>query len=186
MMELEEDSGPWMTLRTSLLWLGLITCAISSLSDVIVDTIDGFAYRSKLSEVFTSIIIIPFFSNIAEQVSAVIFAFRNKMDLCIGVTVGSAAQVALFILPGTVLVGWYMDRPMSLYFQGYEVCCLLLSVICVGSVLQGGSTNWMSGFICIGIYWMIASGFSFHVDERLSWETQMAKNSTRSLFYYRK
>ena len=59
-----------------------------------MDTIDGFAARSKMSEVFTSVIIIPFFSNIAEMVSAIIFAYKNKMDLCIGVTVGSAIQIA--------------------------------------------------------------------------------------------
>lgn len=173
-----EDPPTWMSLRTALLWLWLITIVISSLSDVIVDTIDGFAHRSNLSEVFISVIIIPYFSNIAEQVSAVIFAFRNKMDLCVGVTVGSAAQVALFILPGTVLVGWYFDRPMSLYFRGYETVCCLLSVICVGSVLQGGSTNWMSGLVSVCIYFMIAGGFLYHEDERLSWETHIAHNNS--------
>jgi len=175
------EEGPFMSLKTALIWLGLITTAISSLSDVLVDTIDGFAHRFHLSEVFISVIIVPYFSNIAEQVSAIIFAFRNKMDLCIGVTVGSAAQVALFILPGTVLVGWYMDHPMSLYFRAYETVCFLLSVICIGSVLQGGSTNWMSGLVFVCIYFMIAGGFLFHEDERLSWETQIAHNNTSSV-----
>lgn len=64
------------------------------MSGIIVDTIDGFAMRSTVSEVFTSVIIVPYFSNIAEQVSAIIFAYKNKMDLCIGVTVGSAIQIA--------------------------------------------------------------------------------------------
>jgi len=176
-----DTEGPFMSLRIALLWLWLITFAISSLSDVIVNSIDGFAHRSNLSEVFISVIIMPFISNIAEMVSALIFGYRNKMDLCIGVTVGSAAQVALFILPGTVLVGWYMDRPMSLYFRGFETVCFLLSVICVGSVLQGGSTNWLSGLIFVCIYLMIASGFSFHEDERLSWETHIAHNNTRNI-----
>lgn len=64
------------------------------MSGIVVDTIDGFADKSKISEVFASVIIIPFFSNIAEAVSAIIFAYKNKMDLCIGVTVGSAIQIA--------------------------------------------------------------------------------------------
>lgn len=50
-------------------------------------------------------------------VSAVIFAYRNEMDLCIGITVGSAVQIALFVLPGSVLIGWAMDRSMSLFFR---------------------------------------------------------------------
>lgn len=49
--------------------------------------------------------------------SAVIFAYRNEMDLCIGITVGSAVQIALFVLPGSVLIGWAMDRSMSLFFR---------------------------------------------------------------------
>ena len=57
------------------------------MSDILVDTIDGFAHRMSVSEVFTSMVVIPFFSNVAEQVSAFIFAYRNEMDLCIGVTV---------------------------------------------------------------------------------------------------
>ena len=129
-----------------LLWLFIITLSISAISDILVDTIDGFAYKYGISEVFTSLVILPYFSNIAEQgtlhiirccifisafmiftflkyictfstVSAVIFAYRNEMDLCIGITVGSAVQIALFVLPGSVLIGWAMDRSMSLFFR---------------------------------------------------------------------
>ncbi len=66
--------------QMGLFWLFVVTSTISLISTIIVDTIDGFASRSKMSEVFTSVIIVPYFSNIAEQVSAVIFAYRNKME----------------------------------------------------------------------------------------------------------
>ena len=103
-----------MSLRMGLVWLAIITFSISIMSDVIVDSIGGFVGRSNISEVFTSVIILPYFSNIAAQVSSIIFAYRNKMDLCIGITVGSAVQIAQFVLPGCVIVGWFMDRPMTL------------------------------------------------------------------------
>jgi len=168
-----------MSLRTGIVWLFIITLCISAMSDILVDTIDGFAYRLKLSEVFTSMVIVPFFSNIAEQVSAVLFAYRNKMDLCVGVTVGSAIQVALFVLPGCVLIGMLVDRSMTLYFRGYETCCLALAVICVAAVLQGGTTNWLVGFTLIGIYVMMASGFYFHELENLSTDAEIAiQNNT--------
>ncbi len=159
-------------MRFGLVWLGIITAAISILSDLIVETIDGFASGSSMSEVFTSVIIIPFFSNIAEQVSAVIFAYRNKMDLCIGVTVGSAIQIGQFVMPGCVLVGWIMDRSMTLYFRAYETICLLLGVLCVAAVLQGGTTNWLVGVFFVGVFTMIAAGFAFHENEELSSYTQ--------------
>jgi Ca2+:H+ antiporter len=138
------------------------------MSDILVDTIDGFAYKCRISEVFTSLVILPFFSNIAEQVSAVIFAYKNEMDLCVGITVGSAVQIALFVLPGSVLIGWAMDKSMSLYFRGFETCCLIFSVISVAAVLQGGTTNWLVGAYLLGVYLMIAAGFWFHEAENLS------------------
>lgn len=100
--------------------------------------------------------------------SAVIFAYRNKMDLCIGVTVGSAIQIGQFVMPGCVLVGWLMDRPMTLYFRAYETMCLLLGVSCVAVILQGGTTNWLVGVFLVGVYVMIATGFGFHIAEELS------------------
>ena len=144
------------------------------MSDILVDTIDGFAFRLHISEVFTSMVIVPFFSNVAEQVSAVLFAYRNEMDLCVGVTVGSAIQVATFVLPGCVLIGMAVDRSMTLYFHAYETVCLFLAVVVVAAVLQGGTTNWLVGVTLIGIYVMLATGFWFHSLEELSVDAEIA------------
>ena len=156
-----------MPFRAGILWLFVITLGISAMSDILVDTIDGFADRLNISKVFTSMIIVPFFSNVAEQVSAVLFAYRNEMDLCVGVTVGSAIQVATFVLPGCVIIGWLVDKPMALYFHAYETMCLFLAVIVIAAVLQGGTTNWLVGATCVSIYVMIATGFWFHEEEVL-------------------
>lgn len=163
----EEEEEDLMTFRTGIVWLFIITLCISSLSDILVESIDGFASKMHISEVFTSVIVLPFFSNIAEQVSAVIFAYRNEMDLCVGVTVGSAAQIALMVLPGCVLVGWIIDRSMSMYVHGYETCCLLIGTLLASAVLLGGTTNWVTGFFFIVVYLMMAAGFWFHELEEL-------------------
>ena len=162
-----------MSLRVGIVWLFIITLCISAMSDIMVDTIDGFAYRCHLSEVFTSMVIVPFFSNVAEQVSAILFAYRNEMDLCVGVTVGSAIQIATFVLPGCVVIGMFVDRSMTLYFRGYETCCLFLGVIATAAVLQGGTTNWLVGITLISIYTMIAAGFWFHEFEDLSIDAEL-------------
>jgi Ca2+/H+ antiporter len=171
--------GPLISLRIGILWLFIITLCISAMSDILVDTIDGFAQRLNLSQVFTSMVVIPFFSNVAEQVSAFLFAFRNEMDLCIGVTVGSAIQILTFVLPGSVLIGMMMDRSMTLYSYGYETVCLAFSVIVVGSVLQNGTTNWLTGVMLVGIYVMLASGIWFHELEDLTVDSEtIFHNST--------
>eukprot|EP00545_Synedropsis_sp_CCMP1620_P013586 CAMPEP_0119010040 /NCGR_PEP_ID=MMETSP1176-20130426/4752_1 /TAXON_ID=265551 /ORGANISM="Synedropsis recta cf, Strain CCMP1620" /LENGTH=607 /DNA_ID=CAMNT_0006962635 /DNA_START=300 /DNA_END=2123 /DNA_ORIENTATION=- len=179
----EQHAEPLMSFAVGIVWLFIITLCISAMSDILVDTIDGFAYRCHLSQVFTSMVIVPFFSNIAEQVSAILFAYRNEMDLCVGVTVGSAIQIATFVLPGCVLIGMFVDRSMTLFFHGYETACLVFGVICVAAVLQGGTTNWLVGMSLIAIYTMLAAGFWFHEIEDLSIDAELFfQNQTRSLF----
>jgi Ca2+:H+ antiporter len=168
-----------MSFRAGIVWLFVITLCISAMSDILVDTIDGFAMRMKISEFFTSMVILPFFSNVAEQVSAVLFAYRNEMDLCVGVTVGSAIQIASFVLPGCVLIGMAVDRSMTLYFHAYETMCMFLAVVVVAAVLQGGTTNWLVGATLMGIYTIIAAGIWFHELEDLSIDAELAiSNST--------
>jgi len=179
----ESSQEPQMSFRVGLVWLSIITLCISAMSDILVDTIDEFSGRVHISQVFTSMVIVPFFSNVAEQVSAIIFAYRNKMDLCVGVTVGSAIQVATFVLPGSVLIGMIVDRSMTLYFRGYETCCLFLGVIVVAAVLQGGTTNWLVGVQLMGVYFMLAAGFWFHDLEDLSQDQElMFQNKTNRMF----
>lgn len=164
--------SPLISMRVGIIWLFVITLCISAMTDVLVDTIDGFAERMNLSEVFTSMIIIPFFSNVAEQVSAFLFAYRNEMDLCVGVTIGSAIQIATFVLPGSVLIGMLMDRSMTLYFHSYETACLFFCTVVVAAVLQGGTTNWLVGAMLLGIYIMFAAGIWFHEIEDLDINTE--------------
>ena len=65
--EEDEELEEHVTFRMGLVWLSIITMSISAMSDILVDTIDGFAYKYGISEVFTSLVILPYFSNIAEQ-----------------------------------------------------------------------------------------------------------------------
>lgn len=170
-----------ISLRVGIMWLFLITLCISAITDVLVGTIDGFATRMNLSEVFTSMVIIPYFSNVAEQVSAFIFAYRNEMDLCVGVTVGSAIQIATFVLPGSVLIGWAMDRSMTLFFRGFETVSLFFGVVVVSAILQGGTTNWLVGAILVGVYIIFASGIWFHEVEELTVDAQTLINNATTV-----
>jgi Ca2+:H+ antiporter len=176
----DHSSVPLISLRAGLVWLFIITLCVSAMSDILVDTIDGFAQRMQLSEVFTSMVIIPFFSNVAEQVSAFLFAYRNEMDLCVGVSIGSAIQIATFVLPGSVLIGMCMDRSMTLYFHSYETACLFFCTIVVAAVLQGGTTNWLVGAILIGIYIMCCAGIWYHEVEDLSIDAEYFVDNARN------
>lgn len=172
---------PLLSFRAGILWLFIITLCISSMSDILVDTLEGFAQRSNMSQVFTSLVVVPYFSNIAEQASAILFAYRNEMDLCIGVTVGSAIQIGSFVMPGSVLIGYLMDRSMTLYFHGFETMCYLFAVVVVAAVVQGGTTNWLVGATMIGVYVMMAAGFWVHETEDLSVDAEMVIRNTTGI-----
>eukprot|EP00587_Corethron_hystrix_P000642 CAMPEP_0113298310 /NCGR_PEP_ID=MMETSP0010_2-20120614/810_1 /TAXON_ID=216773 ORGANISM="Corethron hystrix, Strain 308" /NCGR_SAMPLE_ID=MMETSP0010_2 /ASSEMBLY_ACC=CAM_ASM_000155 /LENGTH=239 /DNA_ID=CAMNT_0000151347 /DNA_START=917 /DNA_END=1636 /DNA_ORIENTATION=- /assembly_acc=CAM_ASM_000155 len=160
-----------ISMGASLVWLLFTSVYISIISDVLINSIEDFAAKCKLSEVFTAAIILPIFSNFAEQASSVYFAYQNKMDLCIAITIGSAIQIALQVIPGCVLYGWAADKHMTLFFHGYETAVLLISVLTVSCVLQGGTTNWLVGAFLLGIYFIVASGFWVHEIENITIST---------------
>jgi Ca2+/Na+ antiporter len=175
----QQHQPPLLSLRAGILWLFIITLCISSMSDILVNTLEGFAQRANLSQVFTSLVVVPYFSNIAEQASAILFAYRNEMDLCIGVSVGSAIQIGALVMPGSVLIGYLMDRSMTLYFHGFETMCYLFAVVVVGAVVQGGTTNWLVGATMIAMYVMMAAGFWVHETEDLSVDAEeFIRNTT--------
>ena len=79
----------------------------------------------------------------------------------------------------TLLIGMVIDRSMTLYFHGYETACLFFGVVTVGAILQGGTTNWLTGAMLVGIYIMLASGIWFHELEDLTVDAEeLIRNAT--------
>lgn len=76
----------------AIFWLGVITAIIALLSEVMVDAIEGAAASWGVPDIFIGVIVIPIVGNAAEHAAAVIFALKNKMDLALGIAVGSATQ----------------------------------------------------------------------------------------------
>jgi Ca2+:H+ antiporter len=70
--------------------------------------------------------------NAAEHLTAVTVATKDKMDLSLGVALGSSTQIALFVVPFTVIVGWFLGVPMDLNFRSLDVSILLLTVLSLG------------------------------------------------------
>lgn len=77
------------------------------------------------------------------------------------VAVGSATQISLFVTPLIVLVGWAVDRPLTLNFPPFEICLFILSVFVVFIVVSNSKSNWLEGSMLIITYAMLAVGFWF-------------------------
>lgn len=87
---------------------------------------------------------------------------KNKMDLSIGVAIGSSIQIALLVIPLLVILGWIIGQPLTLYFLMFETVSLFLAVIVTNAVIADGSSNWLEGTFLICAYIIIAAGFFYH------------------------
>nr|XP_043617121.1 vacuolar cation/proton exchanger 3-like isoform X2 [Erigeron canadensis] len=78
---------------------------------------------------FISVILLPIVEKAAEHASAIIFAMKDKLDITLGVAIGSSTQISMFVIPFCVVVGWIMGQPMDLNFQLFETATLFITVM---------------------------------------------------------
>lgn len=97
--------------------LVLTTILVAICADYLVGSIDDIVESAGISKAFIGLILIPIVGNAAEHVTAVVVAIRNKMDLAMGVAIGSSIQIALGVTPFLVIVGWAIGQPMTLHFE---------------------------------------------------------------------
>lgn len=154
----EEATIPmWM----ALVGLGMTTGAVTIFSDFLVESIDDFCTVSGISRTFVGLIILPIVGNAVEHITAISVAMKNKMDLALGVAIGSCTQIAMFVVPVTVLFGWFANKPMTLNFPVYEISLYILSLFTVSICLQTGKSNWLLGSVLVITYIMVGIGFWF-------------------------
>lgn len=149
-------------------WLSVITVFISVLSDYLVDAIEGAADSMGMPVAFISVIILPIVGNAAEHASAIMFAMKNKMDLALGVAIGSSTQIALLVIPLCIVVGWAMGQPLDLNLHVFETTTFILTVISVSFVVADGQSNWLKGLTLILAYAVVSASFFFHKDNKLT------------------
>lgn len=161
LFEDEEEEETEMSFFSACFGLVGVTTIIAKLSDYLVESIDGFCIQSGLSRTFVGLIILPIVGNAVEHATAVTVAMKDKMDLAMGVAVGSSVQISLFVAPLTVVVGWMVDKPMSFNFPHFEIILFTLSVIVVSITVANSKSNWLEGSMLITTYLMIAVGFYY-------------------------
>lgn len=150
-----EILGPWAAGAA----LVVVTLLVAICAEYLVDSIDAIVEEAHISKTFIGLILIPIVGNAAEHVTAVIVAYKNKMDLAIGVAIGSSLQIAIFVTPFLVILGWAMGQPMTLHFETFETVAFFLASLVVILLIQDGKSNWLEGLLCLGMYFIIALAF---------------------------
>ncbi|MEG0641075.1 MAG: calcium/proton exchanger [Clostridium sp.] len=130
-------------------------------SNMLVNTLEYISKTFSISQNFLGIIVVPLVGNIGEYATAISMALRNKINLCIEISIGSGMQIALLSAPILVISSMFMGNPLSLVFAPYHILCLLIALLLSYLVFQDGKTYWLEGTILISAYIILALGFYF-------------------------
>merc|ERR1719291_1259455 len=103
-----------MSMTTSVMVMCVVTAVVAISSEALVASVEGVVEGAHMPENFIGIILMPIVGNACEHASAIRFAIQDKPGLSIGIAVGSSTQISLFVVPFSVLIGWFIGRGMSL------------------------------------------------------------------------
>jgi Ca2+:H+ antiporter len=140
------------------------TALVALLSEFLVSTIENVRDSIGLTEVFVGVIVVAIVGNAAEHSTAVVMAMKNKMDLTIGIAIGSSLQIALFVAPVLIFLSYLFGRPMDLEFSVPEVLAVVASVYILFQICEDGETNWIEGVQLLSVY-MILGILFFYLPE---------------------
>lgn len=146
--EAEEEETPQLTIVGAVATLALSTVFVALCAEFMVSAINEVA--KSVSPEFIGLILLPIVGNAAEHATAVTVAIKDKMDLAIGVAVGSSLQIALLVLPVMVCLSWFgvgAPADLTLSFDGFQVTVLFISIVVVNYVIQDGKSHWLEGIM---------------------------------------
>lgn len=153
----DEDEDPQLSFAVAIATLVGSTVLIAFCAEFLVDSIDYVTTQGGIKQEFLGLILLPIVGNAAEHATAVTVAIKDKMDLAIGVAVGSSMQIALFVIPLLVIIGWGMGvDTMDLSFDIFQVAVLFVSVLLVNYLIADGKSHWLEGMLLMCLYLIIA------------------------------
>jgi len=136
-----------------------VTVITAFCADYLVSSIEETAKRYAIPKAFIGLILLPIVANAAEHVTSVWMAMKNQMELTITICVGSSIQIATFVVPLLVIIGWIAGHELTLFFANFETIILFVSVILVNTLIQDGKSNYMEGLMLVSLYFVISLAF---------------------------
>jgi Ca2+:H+ antiporter len=158
----DDDAERAWTVRKSVIALALAGVAVGVMSEILVGSIEEASAGIGLSPFFVAVIVVAIVGNAAEHWVAVLFAWKDKMDLSINIAIGSSAQIALFVAPALVLLSFFIGPfPMALVFNGLELGAIMLAIIIANQVTHEGESTWFEGVQLLSVYLVLGIVFFF-------------------------
>lgn len=152
------ETPAWSRNRATLI-LSLVTVALAFMSEAMTGSVQASAEKLGLTPMFIGVFVLALLGNTAELMNAVRFARGNKLELALGISLGSSAQMALMVAPTLVFIGAFHGVPMNLLFSPYELIAVILTVVSVSSFLSAGQVRPKVGVVFLALYIMLGIGF---------------------------
>ncbi|MEO0018989.1 MAG: calcium/proton exchanger [Verrucomicrobiota bacterium] len=152
----EEGEAPW-PIRLALATLAGVTVLVALVSEIFVESVQKAAESFGMTQAFVGFIVVALVGGAAEMVSAFAAARKDRLDLSIGIALGSASQIALFVAPVLVLVSYAVGpTPMDLKFWPGAVVMIFIAMLTATFVTNGGRSAWFVGVLVLTVYLIFA------------------------------
>jgi Ca2+:H+ antiporter len=158
-IEPRHTEPPEWSLRRGMLTLAGATVGTALVSESLVSAVEPVTQQLGWTELFVGVILIPIVGNAAENWAAVRAAWRNHVDLTLGITAGSSTQIPLFVAPVLILASLALGQPMTLVFEPLELMVLALSTAIFAYISLDGESHWLEGVLLLALYLMTAAVF---------------------------
>ncbi len=150
----EEASWP---IGLALATLAGVTVCVALVSEIFVESVQGAALELGMTPAFVGFIVVALVGAAAEMASAFSGARKNRLDLSVGIALGSASQIALFVAPALVLLSYFLGpTPMSLHFWPGAVVMMLIATMTASLVTNSGRSAWFLGVLVLTVYLIFA------------------------------
>jgi Ca2+:H+ antiporter len=154
------ETPAWSKLKALLILL-VATLFVVIESEFLVGGIEPVVKTLGISELFIGVIVIPIIGNAAEHSTSVMMALKNKMEISLEIAIGSSTQIALFVAPLLVFLGYILGQPLDLIFTGYELVVIILGTVITAMINMDGRSNWLEGAQLLASYAIMALAFLF-------------------------
>lgn len=156
----ESHDKSWSKTK-SIIVLCVATGATALMSEFLVGTIESAREKLGLTEIFVGIVIVATIGNAAEHSTAVMAALKDKMDLTLGIAIGSSLQIALFVAPVLVFASYLFGSPIDFEFSLPEIVAVAVAVLVVVQICGDGESNWLEGALLLAVYAILVVLFFF-------------------------
>jgi Ca2+:H+ antiporter len=152
----EDGEAPW-PIGLALATLAGVTVLVAGVSEIFVESVQKAAEDFGMTQAFVGFIVVALVGGAAEMASAFSGARKDRLDLSVGIALGSASQIALFVAPVLVLLSYVIGpAPMDLQFWPGAVVMMLIATMTAMFVTVGGRSAWFVGVLVLMVYLIFA------------------------------